>query len=307
MEYPFATTKSKKSHYIPTIEMNRQLETKKNYSVALAILFFVIEASIICLIYFYLYEFRIEQEFDRNITIWNLQSPRFINYLAFFVISSLVYSVFVYRYKLYQFRSGSGLTEELYKVIKAYSFSMLITIGVSFLLKFTDFSRIVIVSYWILAIISTGVIRGLKRVTYIQLAQKGIVSKNVVIVGAGKFGKSLMEELSNYKYLGYRIVGFVDDNEQEDCDNQKYLGPISSLNQLINKHLVEEIIITIPSERDLVNKIITDLRKLDINIKIVPDFYNLVMSTVQIGNINALPVVTLVKTPMRGVGLALKE
>lgn len=31
------------------------------------------------------------------------------------------------------------------------------------------------------------------------------------------------------------------------------------------------------------------------------------MSTVQIGNINSLPVVTLVKTPMRGLGLACKR
>jgi exopolysaccharide biosynthesis polyprenyl glycosylphosphotransferase len=307
LNYQYASSKSKKDYFIPTLEINKQLEIKKNYSIFWAAVFLVLEAVAIGMVFFYLYEYRITQEFDADIIFWNINSPRFFKYMIFFVISSTTYIIFVYRYKLFSFRSSSGLADELYKVIKAYSFSILITIGVSFLLKYTDFSRLVIVLYWIMAIVSSGIVRGFKRMMYIKLAKQGTVSKNVVIVGAGKFGKSLMEELSNYNYLGYKIIGFVDDHEIEDYKSHKYLGSISQLNDLLKKHLVEEIIITIPSERDLVNKLITDLRKLDINIKIVPDLYNLVMSTVQIGNINSLPVVTLVKTPMRGLGLAAKR
>ncbi|SFM12840.1 Undecaprenyl-phosphate glucose phosphotransferase [Paenibacillus sp. 1_12] len=307
MNYQYATSKSKKEHFKPTLEMNKQLAIKKNYSSILAAFFLLLEVIAIILVFFYLYEYRISQEFESNITLWDIHSPRFVKYMVFFLISSMTYIVFIYRYKLYNFRSSSGLADELYKMIKAYSFAILITIGVSFLLKLTDFSRLVIVLYWLMAIVSSGIVRGLKRVAYIRLAKQGVVSKNVVIVGAGKFGKSLMQELTNYQYLGYKIIGFVDDHEVEDFEDHKYLGPIAQLNDLLKKHLVEEIIITIPSERDLVNKLITDLRKLDINIKIVPDLYNLVMSTVQIGNINSLPVVTLVKTPMRGVGLAFKR
>ncbi|WP_028553102.1 sugar transferase [Paenibacillus sp. UNC451MF] len=307
MNYSYATSKSKKEQLIPTIEINKKLETKKSYSSLLATLFILLEAFSISLVFFFLYEYRIAQEFDRDLTLWNVDSPRFINYVVFYIISSTTYIIFMYRYQLFQFRSGSGLADELYKVVKAFSFAILITIGVSFILKYTDFSRLVIVSYWLLAIIASCTIRSVKRLVYSQLARQGVVSKNVVIVGAGKVGKLLMEELSNYRYLGYKIVGFVDDYECNNVNNHKYLGPISRLNEVLKENLIEEIIVTIPSERDLVNKLITDLRKLDIQIKIVPDLYNLVMSTVQIGNINTLPVVTLVKTPMRGIGLAAKR
>jgi exopolysaccharide biosynthesis polyprenyl glycosylphosphotransferase len=289
------------------MEINKKLEMKKHYSTILASIFLCFEAVIIALLFFYLYEYRIAQEFDRNIIFWDMKSPRFVNYLVFFLVSSVIYMIFIYQSKIFRFRSQSGLADELFKMAKAFSFSILITIGVSFLLKYTDLSRIVIASYWLSAIVSSGIIRSLKRLFYIRLAKEGILSKNVVIIGAGKFGKTLMEELSNYKYLGYHIVGFVDDNEKDDFGHYKHLGPISEINNILKNNLVEEIIITIPSERELVNKLITDLRKLDINIKIVPDLYNLVMSTVQIGNINALPVVTLVKTPMRGLGLAAKR
>ncbi|NOU92956.1 exopolysaccharide biosynthesis polyprenyl glycosylphosphotransferase [Paenibacillus sp. LMG 31456] len=307
MNYSYATQKNKKEHFIPTMEINKKLGTKKMYSFFLATVFIALEALVIALLYFYLYEYRIGQEFDRDIVFWDMASPRFVNYSIFFVISSIIYIYFMYRYKIFRFRSQSGLADEIFKVAKAYSVSLLITIGVSFLLKYTDLSRIVIASYWIAAIISSSIVRSIKRFIYIKLAKEGILSKNVVIVGAGKFGKSLMEELSTYKYLGYHIIGFVDDNEQDDFEQYKNLGPISKLNEILKNNLIEEIIITIPSERELVNKLITDLRKLDINIKIIPDLYNLVMSTVQIGNINSLPVVTLVKTPMRGLGLFAKR
>ncbi|PZE20877.1 sugar transferase [Paenibacillus xerothermodurans] len=280
---------------------------KRNYSSLLAVSFLFFEVLAVSVVFFLLYDYRITQEFNRDITFWNIDSPRFSNYMVFFLISSVIYTILVYRYQLYRFRASSGLADELYKVIQAFSFAIVLTIGISFLLKYTDFSRLVVVSYWSLAICAACTIRGLKRMVYIQLAKRGALSKNVVIIGAGKFGKALMEELTNYSYLGYHIVGFVDDHERNDVHHNKYLGPISNLREVLKNSLVEEIIITIPSERDLVNRLITDLRKLDINIKIVPDLYNLVMSTVQIGNINSLPVVTLVKTPMRGLGLVTKR
>jgi exopolysaccharide biosynthesis polyprenyl glycosylphosphotransferase len=297
----------KKNHLLPTTEINRKIEVKQNFNIFFIIFFLFFEAILISLLFFLLYEYRIATEFGTDIAFLDLGSPRFVNYLLFFLVSSFVYMFLVYRYKIYNFRSNSGLADEIYKAIKAFSIAILVTIGVSFMLKFVDISRLVVFSYWLSSIAVAIIIRCLKRLTYIRLAKKGIVSKNVVIVGAGKFGKSVMDELTDYSYLGYQIIGFVDDNETVDYGNHVYLGPISSLKEALKKHLVEEIIITIPSERNLVNMLITDLRKININIKIIPDLYNLVMSTVQMGNINSLPVVTLVKTPMRGLGLITKR
>lgn len=307
MDYLHAATKTKKEYLKPTIEINKKISIKKSYTTFFSILFVLFEFIAISFIYFYLYEYRIAEEFDHNVIIFNMNSPRFTTYFLFFLISLFSYFVFLYRYKLFSFRSSSGLIDELYKMILSYSFAIVITIGVSFLLKLTDLSRLVIISYWILAIVSSGFIRSIKRYVFIKMAIKGILSKNVVIIGAGKFGKSVMDEISNYSYLGYHIIGFLDDKEQTNYKDYTYLGPISSLNKILKSHLIEELIITIPSERNIVNQIISDFRKIDINIKIVPDLYNLMMSTVQIGNINTLPVVTLVKTPMRGLGLCLKR
>ena len=259
------------------------------------------------MIYFLLYKFRISSEFNREWNLFDWGSPRFLQYVIFYVISSFVYLIFIYRYQIYHLRTSSGLSDELFKMVKSYSFAILITIGVSFLLKYTDFSRLVIVSYWALAIVGSGTLRWIKRQIYYKLASQGILTKTVLIVGAGKIGKSLIEELDTNKWLGYTVVGFVDDKEANDYMGYPYLGKTSDVRKIIESRVVDGIIITIPSERELVNHLITDLRKIDVKINIVPDMFNLVMSTVQIGNIHSLPVVTLVKTPMRGLGLIVKR
>jgi exopolysaccharide biosynthesis polyprenyl glycosylphosphotransferase len=192
-------------------------------------------------------------------------------------------------------------------MIKSHTFAVFIAIGMSFVFKYTDFSRLVIISYWLLAMLASMLLRWGKRSIYYKLASRGIITKTVLIVGAGKVGKSLMDELQEYKWLGYTVAGFVDDVEQGNYGENIYLGNSGNIKKILLNHVVDEIIITIPSERELVNHIITDLRKLDVKIKIVPDMFNLVMSTVQIGNINALPVVTLIKTPMVGAALIIKK
>ncbi|MFE5324208.1 sugar transferase [Paenibacillus sp. NPDC056579] len=306
MNYPFTTNKT--NNMIPTLELNQKLETRKNIAFYLALCFIIAEITCFTLLYFFLYEYRISQEFGQSVDFFNTDFPRFMNYLMFFSISSVFYLFFVFRYKIYHFRSSSGLADELFKMSKAYTFAVLVTIGISFLMKYTDFSRLVIVIYWFFAIILTAILRIIKRLLYFRLANHDLVCKNVIIVGAGKVGTSLMNELSHNKALGFKVVGYVDDDyESNHYLESSYLGTTSELNILLQKFTVDEIIITIPSERELVNKIITDLRKIDIKIKIIPDLFNLVMSTVQIDNINALPVVTLVKTPMRGLGLLSKR
>jgi exopolysaccharide biosynthesis polyprenyl glycosylphosphotransferase len=192
-------------------------------------------------------------------------------------------------------------------MIKAYSFAILFTIGISFLLKNDSYSRLVVVGYWGSLILLSILLRLIKRRIYFSLATSGLVSKNVLIVGAGKVGQSLVEELNSNKWLGYKVAGLVDDDIEKYKGTEFYLGNIENIRQIVNTQPIDELIITIPSERELVNQLLKDFRKIDININIIPDMFNLVMSSVKIGNINALPVVTLIRTPMRGIGFIAKR
>ncbi|WP_166241162.1 sugar transferase [Paenibacillus turpanensis] len=296
---------------VPTIEINHKLERKKRLSTVTAALFMIIEGLCVSLLFWLFYQVRIAYEFNQPVDLSNWDGERLGRYILFFFFASCFYLIFIYSYQLHKFRSSLGLIDELYKMAKAHTFAVLITIGISFFMKYGDFSRLVIVGYWLGAMLMSAFVRVIKRQAYFYMANQGLLSKNVMIVGAGKVGTSLMEELDRHRWLGYRVIGYVDDFKSEATNSEghtfSYLGKTSEINGILKSHLIDELIITIPSERKLVNQLITDLRKIDIQIKIVPDLYNLMMSTVQIGNINSLPVVSLIKTPMQGAGLILKR
>lgn len=302
----FQYTKNKTTIF-PTVEINRKIESKQNLTFFLSGIFIFTELVLISFIFFLLYEWRNAQEFNRSMNLFFWSEIRFSQYLFFYVFFMVIFVSCLYRFKIIKFHSTLGFSDEIMRVFKSYSFSILIAIGISFLMKFADFSRLVIIFFWIFSFFTSSSLRGIKKILFTQMASKGKISKNVLIVGAGKIGKSLINELAQKKWLGYNVIGYVDDALDMQIGGINYLGKTNDIKSILYHRNIDEIIITIPSERDLVYKLITNLRKLNIKITVVPDMFNLMMSTVQIGNINALPIVSLVKTPMHGLGFFVKR
>lgn len=306
MNYSYVTN-STVDTYQPTIDINKRIRRKHRIITASSVAFMVFEYALMLLLFFNLYLYRTSHEFGRELDLFSFGTPRFYEYLIFFISFSIIYAILAYRHRLYFIRSKSGYLDELSQVIKSISYSALFTVGIIYLLDFDEISRLVALSFWALSIVGAGILRWIKRQLYFVFAKRGLMSKNVVILGAGKVGQSLIEELRTHLWLGYNVIGYLDDAESTTIHGVERLGSLTQIKDTLRNKDIDEVIITIPSQRELVQDLITQIRKLDLSIKIVPDMFNLVTSSVQIGSINALPVVTLVKTPMRGLGLMTKR
>ena len=100
-------------------------------------------------------------------------------------------------------------------------------------------------------------------------------SVRTLIVGAGEAGAMVLNEIGNKKEYGYKIVGFVDDNQDKIgqlINNTKIYGPISEINNIVKKLDAQKIIIAIPSLG--INKVkdITNLIEYkDVTVEILPD------------------------------------
>ncbi|MBZ5682403.1 MAG: sugar transferase [Acidobacteriia bacterium] len=90
-----------------------------------------------------------------------------------------------------------------------------------------------------------------------QFAQ-GLGMQHALIVGAGRVGQALAAHLEENPSLGYKVMGFIDSNHHED---PRILGKLEGLAQVVRQEFIDEIFITIPSERELVKKIVLVLRR----------------------------------------------
>ena len=51
---------------------------------------------------------------------------------------------------------------------------------------------------------------------------RGIAVTNVIIIGANESGSRLVKDLSKYPQLGYKVVGFIDDDGRKEGSVREY-------------------------------------------------------------------------------------
>ncbi len=89
-------------------------------------------------------------------------------------------------------------------------------------------------------------------------------NKRILIIGAGKAGTSLGEELSAQ---GENVVGYLDDH----TSGETVIGEIAEVNEVISRENVTDVYIAIPSaENKLVRKIFNRISDPNVRILIVP-------------------------------------
>ncbi len=94
------------------------------------------------------------------------------------------------------------------------------------------------------------------------------VSKNILIIGAGRAGKLLKKDVEQ-AHPECHVIGFVDD--KPDSENRLLLGTLASIGKLVRLFRIDEIIIAIPStDGKLVRNILLQNIKNHVPIRIVP-------------------------------------
>jgi len=93
----------------------------------------------------------------------------------------------------------------------------------------------------------------------------------VLIVGGGRLGLALDDWLRKNPHLGYSVCGFIDENPSSD---PRVLGIPTDLRHLALTQFVDELFITLPSDRALVKAMLLEAHELRLGLKIVPDLYD---------------------------------
>lgn len=101
---------------------------------------------------------------------------------------------------------------------------------------------------------------------------KMIDYKDVVIVGAGPVGRDIKKYMQQNKYLGYRVIGYFDDNPSLQIYGATYLGPVTDCIDYVRKNAIDEIYCALPDRAiDKINRLMRDADREMIRFKLVPD------------------------------------
>lgn len=199
--------------------------------------------------------------------------------------------------RLYREQRGRGWWEEVFAITNGATNAAVLVMALSFLLQPLVFSRLLIVQAAVLVVVLQGFWRGVLRITRAYLRRHGIGVERVLVVGAGTAGLSVMQTLVARPDLGYKVVGFVDDDPERganDLGRLPALGVVDNLPHLIDRHRVDLVIITLPWQihRKIIN-VVRECERQHVKVRTVPDLFELSMSQVQIEMLGGIPLLGL--------------
>jgi exopolysaccharide biosynthesis polyprenyl glycosylphosphotransferase len=151
-----------------------------------------------------------------------------------------------------------------------------------------------LVGFWLLAIVAITAGRAVARaVARGQLAYL----QNTIIVGAGDVGQLVAKKLRNHPEYGLNLVGFVDDRPKdrpESLSDIPLLGEAQQLPQLVQILDVERVIVAFSndSHREML-ALIRSLKHLDVQIDLVPRFFEVIGTNVGIHTAEGVPLIGL--------------
>lgn len=121
-----------------------------------------------------------------------------------------------------------------------------------------------------------------------RIAQRKTGFRTLLIGGSAKAIDIFKEIESLPKGIGNEFIGFVNLNgiDKELSSELPYLGHISELEQVLDEHDIEEVIIALDStEHERLRQIISRIQGRDVKIKIKPDMFDLLSGSVKMTNI----------------------
>lgn len=194
---------------------------------------------------------------------------------------------------LYRTPRGRSYWDELYAVINGVTNSTVVMLGLYFIFQPLVFSRLMALYVAVVSIVLLGLMRAVRRVVRAYLRTKGIGVQRTLVVGAGDVGMAVLRTMIARRELGYAPVGYVDDDPEQasvDLGRVLGLGGLTNLSKTILNYAVDAVVITLPwSQHDRILDLVQICRRAGVEVRVVPDLFQLNLRQVQIENLDGIP------------------
>ncbi len=237
---------------------------------------------------------------------YQLEWPRpvideyYVPYRTFVPIVALFTGVLLLTFqleKVYEVRRGRPWLDEVYAIINGTTNGVILLIVFFFVSGSPLYSRLIFLYAAVAVVVVLGLGRAVRNWILNALRRRGVGVDRVLVVGAGETGRTLMRNIVAQPELGYRIVGYVDDDPKKAngaVGRFSGLGTVDDLPRILASGNVDEVIITLPwTYHRKILRIVNECKRSDIRARIVPDLFQMSVRRLDLDNLNGLPLLSV--------------
>ncbi len=232
-------------------------------------------------------------------------SPR--SYIVMNVALSIILPVAFASQKLYSIRGLRSRVDEFFRVIAGTSLAILLAMAISSILLGDDFSysRQLLVTEWILAILFVTAGRGALSLVGSRLRVRGFGQRRLLVVGESEPARLILERVHNHPELGYELVGMLTSTGTE----KDALGSFEDLEKVVRDGAVDEVIFALNgTSHQTVLDLIGQCEDLNVSLKVFPDVFQLLTEgEANVSDLQGVPLLEVRDVSLRGWNRALKR
>jgi Undecaprenyl-phosphate glucose phosphotransferase len=239
--------------------------------------------------------------------------PDISRYLLLLPLMVVLWPAVLYFHGLYRLKRGRSRIDEFFAIVFSVLIASVFTLGVALYARvyyfyqpevapLWEYSQAVFALFVVLDIVLINAGRYGLRLYLERMWAAGDNVKRVLVAGAGDLGRTVAETLLAHRELGYRVVGFLDDNPASPGHaGLPRLGTLDEARAVVQAEQIDQVYVALPLEDHA--KLIGLIRSVAnecVDIKVVPDLVQYATIKAALEDLDGIPIISLNEVPLAG-------
>jgi Undecaprenyl-phosphate glucose phosphotransferase len=227
--------------------------------------------------------------------------PFIAPYLLMLVPILIVWGIAFRGFDLYRPRRIGSRLSEMADVAKASTVGALVLVSVmTFFFREYDYSRVVIVYFWVFSIAAVSFARYVFREALRVARRRGYNLRYALVVGGGELAAAVVQRLNSRRDTGIEVLGLVGDDKRAAAGAQP-LGGFADLRAVLDSHQVDHVILALSHEEyGRLSGLLEAIGDEPVTIHVVPDLGRFTSLRGGVEEFEGLPFVHLRESPLYG-------
>ena len=255
----------------------------------------------------------------RDFVIPHVAPDRFPNglypiseYLKIYPLVVVIWSILFFTYHSYHSHRTVTLTREALTMLRVVLFGNLLLATVAYLMPLRQLSRAWFILFGVLSAVLLVAEKVLLRALARYVRSKGLNYRTVLIVGTGRRALDVARMITQHKYWGYKILGFVTDGHHLPNGWARYriFGTVPDLKKILDTEPepIDEIVFAVTRKKlDEMKQIFLMCEELGIRARVAMNFFPNKVARVEVEELEGVPFLTFTTTPTNEAQLAAKR
>jgi Undecaprenyl-phosphate glucose phosphotransferase len=248
--------------------------------------------------------------------------PEASRYVLLLPFISLLWPAVLYFHGLYRPKRGRSRIDELFAITSSVLVASLLTLGATLYLRVYHFYQDDVAPLWeysqavfaLFALTDVVLLYAGRATIRAWLERRWAAGHNVervAVAGAGELGRRVAETILAHRELGYRVVGFLDDDDGLPAQapaGLPVLGRLDEAAAACRAHGLDQIYVALPLEDHA--KIVGLIKSLGtecVDVKVVPDLVQYATIRAALEDLDGVPIISLNEVPLRGFNSMVKR